>query len=388
MRMRRIGSSFAVVALALVLASVAGCGWEHDETDSVSRRFGSDQFAAGGLLNLTEPVAGDAFLAGGQVAIATQIEGDLVAAGGEVSVGGSIGDDVYAAGGTVSLDAIVSGNARIAGGDVTVGPATVIAGAASLTGGQVQFDGNTHEYLQVSAAKLRLNGVVHGDAEIRSGDLSIGPETRIGGRLIYHGPSEPDLPPGAEISGGIEFHESDVDLSFDSPGDGLHGAARGIGSFFWFVGVFIAAAVFNLVAPVFAQRAAQFVGRDTLKSLGLGFAVLVCAPILVILLLITVIGIPVALILLTAYLLLLFLGWLTTATFVGQKILGVFGANRAATTGWRFLALFVALLLLWFAGRIPYVGSWIQFAVLLAGMGALVLAAWNRREPQAPQPAA
>lgn len=384
--MRSIGSSLAVMALAL--ASIAGCGWEHDGSDSVSRRFGSDRFAAGGILNLTEPVAGDAFLAGGQIAIATQIEGDLVAAGGEVSIGGNIGDDVYAAGGTVSLDAIVSGNVRIAGGDVTVGPATVIAGAASLTGGQVQFDGNTHDYLQVSAASVRLNGVVHGDAELRSGDLSIGPETRIGGRLIYHGPSEPSVPPGAEISGGIEFHESDVNLSFDPPRDNLHDAARGIGSFFWFVGVFIAAVAFNLVAPGFAQRAAQFVGRDPLKSLGLGFAALVCAPILVILLLITVIGIPVGLILLTAYLLLLFLGWLTTATFIGQKILALFRANRAATTGWRFLALLVALLLLWFAGQIPYVGNWIQFAVLLAGMGALILAAWNRRGPQAPQPAA
>ncbi|HSQ69613.1 MAG TPA: hypothetical protein VLM41_05970 [Steroidobacteraceae bacterium] len=384
--MRRIGSSLALITLAL--ASVAGCGWEHDGTDSVSRLLGSDQFAAGGILNLTEPVAGDAFLAGGQVAIATQVDGDLVAAGGEVSVGGNVGDDVYAAGGTVSLDAIVSGNARIAGGDVIVGPATVIAGAASLTGGQVRFEGNTHEYLQVSAASIDLNGVVHGDAELRSGDLNIGPETRIGGRLVYHGPDEPSVPPGAEISGGIEFHESDVDFSFDSPGDGLHDAARGVGSFFWFLGVFIAAAVFNLVVPGFSQRAARFVGSDPLKSLGLGFVVLVCVPVLVILLLVTVIGIPVALILLTAYLLLLFLGWLTTATFVGQKILGVFGANRAATSGWRFLALLVALVLIWFAVRIPYVGNWIQFAVLLAGMGALVLAAWNRRGPQAPQPAA
>ena len=32
------------------------------------------------------------------------------------------------------------------GGDVEIGPATVIAGSASLTGGQVNFDGNTHGY--------------------------------------------------------------------------------------------------------------------------------------------------------------------------------------------------------------------------------------------------
>jgi hypothetical protein len=369
------------MALAAVLV-LAGCGWHHETPDSVAREFGSDYFSAGGVLNLTEFVEGDALLAGGQVSIATEVRGDLVAAGGEVSIGGNVGDDVYAAGGTVNLDAIVSGNARLAGGDVTVGPATVIAGAASLNGGRVDFEGNTHEYLQVSAASVRLNGSVHGDAEIRSGDLDIGPETEVMGRLIYYGPKQPVLPEGAVIGRGIEFHESGTTRYFDSANYEAHDAARSVGSVFWFLGVFLAAALFTGVFPNFSQRAARQVGEAPLRSLGLGFAVLVCAPVLAVLLLITVIGIPLSLMLITAYLLLLLLGWLVTATFIGQKILGGLRGRGPSTRAWRLLALLLALAVLWLLGRIPYVGDWIRFLALLIGMGALVAAAWNGRDPR------
>ena len=83
------------------------------------------------------------------------MQGDLVAAGGEVSIGGAVGDDLYAAGGEVQLDAIVSGNARVAGGDVTVGPATVVTGALTLSGGRIRFEGNTHDYLQATGGEVR-----------------------------------------------------------------------------------------------------------------------------------------------------------------------------------------------------------------------------------------
>ena len=111
--MKRRVSSAALVALAL--ATITGCGVHYQDGDTVSREFGSDHFAAGGLLNLTETVDGDAVLLGGRVSTASEVKGDLVAVGGEVSVGGAAGDDLYAAGGNVQIDAIVHGNARVAG---------------------------------------------------------------------------------------------------------------------------------------------------------------------------------------------------------------------------------------------------------------------------------
>lgn len=378
--MKRLVSAAALGALGL--AALGGCTIRYDGDEAVDRDFGSDHFEAGGMLTVTDPVEGDAFLAGGQVAVASQVNGDLVAVGGEVSVGGSVGDDLYAAGGDVKLDAIVSGNVRLAGGDVTVGPATVIAGAATLTGARVTFDGNTHDDLDASGGSVRVNGEVHGDAEVRSEELVIGPETRIRGRLVYHGPGEPDVPEGAVIAGGIEYHAAHASRYFEHSDD--HGDERGhgVGSFLWLVGVFVAGSLFLLLFPGYSTRAADAIAREPLKVLGLGLAILVCVPFVTLILLITIIGIPLALLVIPLYLLLVFLGWVTSALFIAQRGLAAARSGKAASLGWRLLALLLGLVALALLQRIPLVGGLIMFVALVAGVGALVFQAWTRRDHQ------
>jgi hypothetical protein len=377
---------FAAVALAaLGLATISGCtfSYDGDVDEAVSHEFGSDHFAAGGMVNLTDTVEGDAFLAGGHVTVATEVNGDLVAAGGEVSIGGGVGDDLYAAGGNVKVDAMVTGNARIAGGDVEIGPATVIAGAVSLTGGRVEFDGNSHGYLQVSAADVRLNGQVHGDAEVRSEDLVIGPDTQIGGKLVYRGPSAPVVPEGAVIAGGLEFHETNAGHYLKETREPIRQTVTWVGSILWYLGVFVAATLFLLAFPGFATRAADAIGRDPWPVLGLGLAVLVCVPFVAVILLITIIGIPLALLVIPLYLLLLFLGWVTAALFVAHRGLAVARSGQPVTLGWRLLALLLALVALSLVRHVPMVGGLIAFVALIAGIGALVWQAWSRREQQA-----
>jgi len=374
-----------LMLLALCALALAGC--ENDGDEAVSGRLGSDHFSAGGMVNLTEPVEGDAILAGGHVEIASQVQGDLVVAGGEVSVGGSVGDDLYAAGGEVSVDAIVSGNARVAGGEVEIGPATTFEGGASITGGRVDFDGSVAEYLQATGGEVRLNGTVGGDAVVRSGKLHIAPGTRIDGKLVYRGPDEPVVPKGATIAGGVEFHETHAHGWADRDTHVVVDAGRAFGSMLWFVGVFAVAALFTALFPAFSTQAATLIGRDPWIALGLGLAVLVCMPFVAVVLLITIIGIPLALLLAPVYLLLMFLGWVTAALFLGQKLLEYVRPGRAVGVGGRILALLVALTVLWLLRRIPYAGPLIGLAALSAGIGALVWQVWSRRERAAAAPA-
>ena len=377
--MTPVARTLGVFALGLF---IAGCSIERQGEDSVSKQFGSDYFGAGGSLNLTDPVAGDAMLAGGHVTTAGEVKGDLIAAGGDVSIGGSVGDDLYVAGGEVQVDAIVAGNARVAGGDVALGPATTIAGGLSLTGGRIRFEGNAQEYLQASGASVHIDGVVQGDAEVRAEEVDIGPNTRIDGRLVVHSAREPALPEGAQIAGGIEFHETDVGHFVDGheTARDVRTVAHGVGSFLWMLGVFVAGTLFMLAFPAYSARAAQWIGQEPLRSLGLGFVILVCLPVLVVLLLVTIIGIPLALIVLMLYLLLLFLGWVTAAMFVGQKLLGFMRSGAVATTGWKLFALLLAVLGLWLVGLVPVIGGWVKFAALLLGIGALVWQGWPRRD--------
>ena len=372
----------ATCTVGLLALSLAGCAVNYSSDDeTVGRRFGSDYLGAGGSVNLTETVDGDAFLAGGHVATASEVKGDLIAAGGEVSVGGSVGDDLYAGGGEVQVDAIVNGNARVAGGEVTLGPATVVIGSLAATGGQIRVEGDTHGDVHIAGGNVTLDGTIGGDAEIEAEDVDIGPQTRIAGKLTVHSARRPAIPAGAQIAGGVEYHHEHLHRHHDGATRDVHTVAHGVGSIFWIIGVFVAATLFTLAFPAYSARAADWIGREPLRSLGLGFVVVVCLPVLAVLLLVTIVGIPLALIIVLLYLLLLFLGWITAAMFVGRKGLTLLRGSRAETAGTRLLALLLAIIALWLVGHVPLIGGWVKFAALLLGIGALVWQGWPRRDP-------
>jgi hypothetical protein len=97
-------------------------------------------------------------------------------------------------------------------------------------------------------------------------------------------------------------------------------------------------------------------------------------------LLITIIGIPLALLLMSLYLLVMFLGWVTAALFLAQRGLAALRPGRPVTRGGQLLALLLGLVVLWLLRQIPIVGALIGFLALIAGIGALAWRTSNRRE--------
>jgi len=143
---------------------------------------------------------------------------------------------------------------------------------------------------------VRVNGEVHGDVEVRAEELEIGPDARIGGRLVYRGPAAPVVPEGAVIAGGVEFHEqargtgsTNRGRACSSPGT-ASARSRGCGRVHRRVAV-------PAALPALPARGGATVGRRPWQSLGLGLAILVCVPFVGVVLLITIIGIPLALLL-------------------------------------------------------------------------------------------
>jgi hypothetical protein len=117
------------------------------------------------------------------------------------------------------------------------------------------------------------------------------------------------------------------------------------------------------------------------KSLGLGFAMFAATPLVILLLLITLVGIWLALVLMALLPVLLFIGFLTGAIAIGDLGLRrVMKGKKPArvTKGQRVLSIVAALVALWLIGFIPVLGPLACFAVLLFGAGGLTLFLWDR----------
>ncbi|MGB8856117.1 MAG: hypothetical protein WCC58_05540, partial [Burkholderiales bacterium] len=124
--------------------------------------------------------------------------------------------------------------------------------------------------------------------------------------------------------------------------------------------------------------AQQEVGASPWKSLGLGAAMLFTLPPLAILLMITIIGIPLAFALMALYAVLLLVGYLTTALYIGARAATALKKDTTNATWTRIGFAALALLALGLIRLIPFAGGLAVFVALLIGMGAWSLHLFHR----------
>ena len=373
----RMGPTREVVAMwmrflaiiSLMMLTVSAAAQQENGDEVVLGSMGADRFVAGGTITVREPVMGDLIAAGGNLSVNTDVGGDLVVAGGDVQLAGVVSQSLYAAGGKVFLDADIARNARVAGGSVSLGTSGQIRGNASLAGGDITVRGPIGGYLQAGGGRLYLDGPIGGDVELAGDRIELGPHARIEGRLKYQ--SEKDIlqASGAEVRGGIERVK---DIESTRGELGRFGARRGVG-IAWSLGLVVAAGLLAGVWPAQAVRIREFLQQRFAWSVIVGFVTLVCTPVAVILLLVTVIGMPLALTALAGYAVLLLAGYVASGVGVGHFALHRWKDDRVDSTAWRIGAAALGMLLIVVLGRLPWFGWLIVFVALLFGMGALLM---------------
>jgi hypothetical protein len=115
-------------------------------------------------------------------------------------------------------------------------------------------------------------------------------------------------------------------------------------------------------------------------AIGLGLLLFFGLPILAVIALVTIVGIPLGLGLLAALLLLYALGYSASAWILGRSILG-------GPTSW-FLAFLAGWAILRIIALVPILGGIVWFAAVVVGLGALTLAIWRARTTSSASPTA
>ncbi|QDX40142.1 polymer-forming cytoskeletal protein [Salarchaeum sp. JOR-1] len=265
----------------------------------------------------------------------------LTAFGGSVVVHGTVDGDVTALGGTVVVYGTVTGDVTALGGTVEIDDGGVVRGDLTAAGGAVTIAGR-----------------VGGDVNAAADTVTLTDTAVVAGTLSYDG----DLvrAPGATVAGGVVQDSFGVG-PFPSIPDWV-GALSGV------VSTLVVGALLVAVLPGFTDRVADAAvdapGRSALS--GLGF--LVFAPITLVLIAFTLIGIPVTILGFVAYAVLLTVGFVAGNYTLGRYVLSIREMEN------RWIALLVGVLLVAALDLAPLVGGLVQLAVLLVGVGALVRA--------------
>jgi hypothetical protein len=359
----------AALAGALLLAMPGAAAAQ--ETGDLLVKKGlqrSDQYLAGNTVDVHGEVAGDLTMAGVQAGLDGIVRGDVNAAGLVVHVGGVVGDDVRVLGAQVTVQGWVADALLAAGGEVTVVKNSRIGGNAMLAGRRVIERGDVAGTLDVAASHVEIDGEIGGVARIRSDEVVVGPSARLAGDLVVHGKNPPRIADGARIGGKVVL-EPPPALAF---GEWLVWAVRAA---LLQGGMLLVAWTWMAVAPALSRDATVLEWRNPGLAEGVGISAVTGLPVVAALLALTIVGIPLAVAILAAWILLVLAGYASTALCLGgwlrARLRPAPGAPRlGARLGWTL----AALLLLRAAAAIPWAGWVVVAGAVLAGSGGVARA--------------
>ncbi len=344
--------------------------------DRVERDFGTDRFAAGNTLLINKPIAGDLIAAGGNVEVAATVAGDALLAGGDIAVSKKISQSLYSISGKLFVNDSIGRNARVAGGQIEFSPISEVNGNVSAAGGQVSLKGKVNGNVQAAGGRVLIDAIISGDVEATSGQVEIGPNAKIAGKLRYASRDPIVRDPAAKVAGSVETFEPSG--GWPVPENVEHRMGRS-GGWVWTIGLLIVATTLIALMPTFYTRVVETYRTRPAMSLLIGFITLICVPALAILFLITIIGVPLALLIIAAYLILLVVGYVTTGISIGDWLLKRVTDDKAGSTWWRIGSAVAGVLIVSLIARIPWVGGWVVLIALLIGLGALISQVWQMR---------
>jgi len=252
---------------------------------------------------------------------------------------------------------VVTGSVVVPEGE-TVGTVVIVDGPVTIDG---RVDGDVVAF----SGRVRISGEVDGTVTSFAERVTLEPGARVTGDLVY-GDERPRVAAGATVEGEVR----------DEGWDDLGGPAFGVlFHVLWWLAVTVSAAALGVLvwwaAPRTMEAASAALRERTGLTIAWGAGLFLGLPILAVLALATLVGIPFALIVLCALLPLGALGYVTAAWILGSRMLR--GRRNWLITG---LAGFAVLRVI---ALIPALGALVGLAATVVGLGALAVVVWRRR---------
>lgn len=328
-----------MLAIVLVLGALPGV------VAAESRAGGAVVVAEG------ETVTEDLEAFGGDIVIRGTVEGDVAAFGGNIRVEGEVTGDVDAFGGNVWIAGTVGGDVEASAGNVYVQPDAEIGGSLSAAAGNVVVAGS-----------------VGGNAELAGGTVTLTPAASVDGNVEYAVGDEGEFTNEGAAVGGTITRVQNVDAG---PWEGPQIPGWTVGVYGFLVNLALGA-VLLLAFPRFSAGVAERVSTNTLRTGGVGLLTLIAVPVVLVLVAITVIGIPLAIAGGLLFGLSLWLALIYGRFAVGSWLLSLADVEN------RWGALLGGLIVLGLAARIPWIGGLVDLIVVLLGLGALASGLYGR----------
>lgn len=330
-------------------------------TVAAGQTIDSMLFAGGNNINIAGNVNGDVYCAGQTITISGNIAGDVFCAGQTITISGKVDGDIRLAGQSVTISGTVGNSATIAAQDLLIESNGIIN--RDLLGGSqdVLINGIVSRDIVAGSNSLIINGLVGRDIKGNISTITLGTVGQVGGTVDYAGLSDPDVSSGGKIIGKVTRTELKQDKNTVSYSPMAFAA-------FGFVYLLITTIVLSVVLvalfPRTLQETATKATKTPIQTALIGAGAMIFAPVLIFLLLISFIGMPLAILAILVWIIIMIISGPFAGYLLGHLIL-----KRSKNP---FAIIILGSTILIVSCFIPFIGFVTMLLAYLFGTGMIV----------------
>lgn len=319
------------------------------------------------LATATGDREGPQLYAGSVIDVTGTVDGDVYAAGQSVTISGDVTGDVIAAAQTIRITGTVEGNVRLAGQDIVIDGDVGRSGTALGATVTLSDTGSIGEDLVSSGGDIRITGELGRNLVASSGNLTI--DGTVGGDVTYTSDNDARITDGA-VSGSVTQLQPERKQPMEvSPWAVFIGWALGV--LYALVALSLITLFAGLLIPRVLERVTDRLMPSPWKALLVGFVACLVVPATLLVLLITIVGAPLALVGLLVWGVMVFSTFLYGSSYLGRLLFRgrVHPVVKSLVGG---VILIVAL-------QVPWLNILVWLAMVLFGVGAQLLEIQRRR---------
>ena len=308
-------------------------------------------------------VKGDVYCAGQTVEITGTVEGDVLCAAQEIRIGGTVQGDVRAAAQNLFVLGDIKGGASLAGQTISIEDKATIGRDATIAGQTFRLAGKIGRDVVNAGSIAMLAGPIGRNADLYGDQPIVQSSAQIGGNFTYTSKHDAQIDKGAVIKGETTHHQPPQRNQQPSVWPG-----RIMNPLSWLIGILVVAGAALLLTPRWFKGTTTLMLHKPFGAVGLGIAMLLLTPILAVLLMVTLIGLPLGVPLLVVWFFALVASYAFVAYAIGSWLLVHLPWLEK---GREFAALLIGALLVVLFIHIPIFGFWLGLLATFWGLGGI-----------------
>lgn len=331
-------------------------------------------YVTGQIITIDGEIAGDLIAIAQTINVNGRIEGDIIGIAEEITVNGQVNGNIRAIGATINLNGSVARNVNIFSETTILGPHSKIGWDLTAAGNLLESAGHIDGDLTGLFGRLLVSGEVGKNIKVKMSDnvldgaLIISPEATINDNLTYISKTDAQIDEEAKILGEIIKK--------------IPSTQAGVNFFEWLwptiysiFGALVVGLIFIFLIKEPTPKIIKKIKENPLRSSLYGLILMVTLPLIAILLIFTLIGIPLSLIIFVVWLVCLYLAKIFTAILIGDLILKNINKKNAPKLIW---SLILGVTLCWLLFATPYVGWLFSLISAWLGLGGIFVYASNQ----------